>query len=95
MATITAVANPVTVTAGDTNENVLVFHPNFIDNMNGILTATVEIVSGTIKFNTAGQAAANGASYTTAGTKFIVSFKNATGISFKAASAADQFKVSF
>ena len=95
MATITLVANPALVTAGDTNENVIVFHPNFNDSMDGVLTAAIEIVSGTINFNTDGQPAANGASYTTAGTKFIVSFKNSTGISFKAASAADQFKVSF
>ncbi len=95
MATITALANPVTVTAGDTNENVLVFHTNFNGTLKDVNTATIELLSGSVNFNSEGQAAANGSQLTTANTKIIVSFTNKKGISFKAASAADTFRVTF
>lgn len=94
MATITLGANPALVTPGNTSENVVVFDPVMQAGWPGFVTATVEIVTGTLNFNTAGQAAANGASYTTAGTKFIVSFRPADGLAVKAGSATDSFKIS-
>lgn len=94
MADITIVANPATVTPGNTSENIIYFDPSLQSGWPGLVTATVEIVSGTINFNTGRQPAANGASYTTAGTKFIVSFRPADGLSVKAASATDSFKIS-
>ncbi len=96
MATITLTANPALCTPGNTSENIVKFDPAFNNSFpgNGLVTATVEIVSGTINFNTCGQPAANGASYTTAGTKFIVSFRVHEGLSVKAASATDSFKIS-
>lgn len=95
MATITLQANPALVTLGDTNENVIVFNPVLMGGLpGGPLTAAVEIVSGTVNFNTEGQPAANGASYTTAGTKFIISFRPSQGISVKATNIGDSFKIS-
>lgn len=95
MATITAIANPQLVTAPDTNENIVVFHTNFNAGLKPVTVAHLEIVSGTFNFNSFGQAAANGGSYTTAGTKVDVSFDPRTGISFKATGVANTFKISF
>lgn len=94
MATITIVANPALVTPGNTSENIVKFDSALQEMWPPLVTATVEIVTGTINFNTSGQPAANGASYTTAGTKFIVSFRPSDGLSVKAGSATDSFKIS-
>jgi hypothetical protein len=94
MANITLAANPALVTPGNTSENVVYFDTSLQAGWPGLVTATVEIVTGTINFNTGGQPAANGASYTTAGTKFIVSFRPLDGLSVKAGSATDSFKIS-
>ncbi len=95
MATTTLVANPALVTAPDTNSNTIVFDAVFNDIMSPINVATIEIVSGTFKFNTMGNSAAGGASYTTAGTKLVVSFKSNTGIQYQATTAGDTFRISF
>lgn len=95
MATIILTANPALCTPGNTSENIVKFDSAFNNSMgSGYVTATVEIVSGTLNFNTCGQPAANGASYTTAGTKFIVSFRVSEGLSVKAGAASDSFKIS-
>lgn len=94
MATITAAANPALITPGNTSENIVKFDSALQVGWPSLVTATVEIVTGTLNFNTGGQPAANGASYTTAGTKFIVSFRPAEGLSVKAGSATDSFKIS-
>jgi hypothetical protein len=96
MATIILTANPALCTPGNTGENIVKFDPAFNNSIpgNGFVNAAIEIVSGTINFNTNGQPAANGASYTTAGTKFIVSFLAHEGLSVKAGSATDSFKIS-
>jgi len=94
MATITIDANPALVTATDTGENVVVFGSDFNDVMSSPVTAMIEIVTGTFSFNSMGNTAATGASYTTAGTKVLVTFKNSSGISFKATTINDAFKIS-
>lgn len=95
MATITLVANPATVVLPNTSENVIVFDPMLTQGVGGSPTAGIEIVTGTVNFNTKGQPAANGASYTTAGTKFVLTFDFQNGISVKATTAGDSFKISF
>ena len=95
MALIILDANPALVTATDTGENVIQFGSDFDAALSSPVTAAIEIVTGTFNFNSMGNTAASGASYTTAGTKVLVTFKNASGISFKATTIGDSFKVSF
>lgn len=95
MATITALGNPVTVTAPDNGENILVFHTNFNRTLKDVNTATVTLKTGTVNLNTCGQAAANGAQLATADEKLVFSFDNVNGISFKCAAAGNTFIVTF
>ena len=95
MAKITIIGNPATVALPDTAENVIVFDPSLSQGVPSPTTAIIEIVTGTVNFNTQGQPAANGASYTTAGTKFPLTFRFTDGISVKATTAGDSFKISF
>lgn len=95
MATIILDANPATVVLGDTGENVIKWGDEFNDSMSSPVTAGIEIVTGTVNFNTMGNAAASGASFTTAGTKLFVTFRPGSGISCKATTINDSFKVYF
>ena len=95
MATLVITANPAMVSLPNTSENVIVFDPSLVQGVSSPTTAIIEIVTGTVNFNTQGQPAANGASYTTAGTKFPLTFRFTDGISVKATTAGDSFKISF
>lgn len=95
MATLVVTANPATVSLPNTSENVIVFDPSLVQGIPSPATAGIEIVSGTVNFNTQGQPAVNGSSFTTAGTKFFVTFRFTDGISVKATTAGDSFKIYF
>ncbi len=94
MATIILDANPATVTLADTGENVIQWTADFNDVLVGVCVATIEVTTGTVNFNTMGNTAASGAAVAS-GSKIVVSFRPGSGISCKATTINDAFRVSF
>lgn len=86
--------NPALVTATDSADTELVFTSGikWASYPNGA-TAFIEIVSGSINFNV-GADATSGATYTDGQKLILTFFPNVRNIHFKAATAAQTFKIS-
>ena len=95
MASITITTNPTLVTSSDTKSTTIVFdQPSLGSILAAINTAYIEVVSGTFNFNVGGAASATNGTYV-GGDKLILTFGNGKSIDFKAANAAETFKISF
>lgn len=92
MATITVSNIPELITAADANDNDLLFSSR--SGITNPLVVFIEIVSGTFKFNVGAVASLSSATYI-AEDKVMITIGPGVKLNFKAANAAESFKISY